>query len=237
MKNRYFGDIYDYFKYALLRRLTEVEGISTAVCWMLTEDDGGKDGHRTDYLREPERWSSFEPRVFEFLRHQVLERKTRNVRVIEKSKVLPKCRFYSGILTDDGVKRQRYFDQFLEFARGAAVVFFDPDNGIEVGSVKYGRRNSSKYLYWNEIELALRANHSLLVYQHLPPQPRGPLIRHVTRGLLQVNRGGAVFAIRTGKVAFFLVPRPSSMPQVRKSVAVIERTWEGVLTVSEHRLS
>lgn len=210
---------------------------STAVCWMLTEDDGGKDGHRTGYLREPERWRSFEPTLFEFLRRHVIERKTRNVRAVESSKVLPNCRFYSRILTDDCVQRQRYFDQFLGFARGAELVFFDPDNGIEVKSATYGRRNSSKYLYWNEIERTLRANHSLLIYQHLPPKPRRPLIRHLARRLLQVSGGEIVYVLRTGKVAFFLVPRRGSVALFRKGVSAVERTWNRVLTVSEHRLN
>lgn len=53
MKNQYFGDIYDYIKYGLLRRLSHYGNISTAVCWMLTENDDKKDGHRVNYLREP----------------------------------------------------------------------------------------------------------------------------------------------------------------------------------------
>ena len=127
MKNRYFGDIYDYIKYALLRRLMDEDGCSAAVCWMLTEDDGGKDGNRTGYLGEPARWSSFEPTIFEFLRRHVVERETRNVEAVQRSKILPNCRFYSRILTDDRVQRQRYFDQFIGFARGVELVFFDPD--------------------------------------------------------------------------------------------------------------
>ena len=237
MKNRYFGDIYDYIKYALLRRLMDEDGCSAAVCWMLTEDDGGKDGHRTGYLGEPARWSSFEPTIFEFLRRHVVERETRNVEAVQRSKILPNCRFYSRILTDDRVQRQRYFDQFIGFARGVELVFFDPDNGIEVKSARYGRRNSSKYLYWNEIERALRANHSLLIYQHLPPKPRGPLVRQVTKRLLQVSGGGIVYVFRTGKVAFFLMPRRGGVAQFKKGVSAVERTWNGVLTVSQYRLS
>ena len=234
MKDRYFGDIHDYIKYALLRQLTDPD-TSTAVCWMLTEDDGGKDGRHTDYLKEPEVWSSFDPNIFALLRHQVLERKNRRVRVIEKSDILPNCRFYSDILTDDYVQRRRYFDQFSSFARGASFVFFDPDNGVEVKSVKYGRRNSSKYLYWSEIELALRANRSVMIYQHLPPQPRTPLIGRATRRLLRLGKGGVVYTIRTGKVAFFLVPRRGSVPQFRKRVSAVEKTWGAVLRVSERR--
>src|SRR2546428_1795500 len=235
MKNRYFGDVHDYVKYSLLRHLGELEGTSTAVCWMLTEDDGERGGQRTNYLREPERWSSFEPPIFDFLRHQVLEKETRNVKAIEKSDVLPNCRFYSRILTDDFAQRQRYFDRFLKFARGAGFVFFDPVNGVEIKSVRYGSKNSSKYIYWKEIGLAIRANHTLLIYQHLPWQPRAPFINRLARLLLQICRGGSVYSVRTGQVAFFLVPQRGGTARFRKGVLDFGRTWEGILTISEHR--
>jgi hypothetical protein len=237
MKNRYFGDLYDYIKYSLIRQLIDPMGSRAVICWMLTEDGVGKDGQRTNYLREPGRWSSFEPDVFDFLRHQLLDRGTRNIRAIEKSNLLDNFRFFSTILTDDGSQRDRYFEQFIGFARGAQFVFFDPDNGVEVESVKYGRKNSSKYLYWNEIERALRANHTLLIYQHLPPKPRRPLIRHVTGRLLKASQSGIVHTIRTRRVAFFLVPRRGSVTQLRSRLTGAERKWKGILTVSEHRIN
>src|SRR6266487_1630696 len=228
MKNRYFGDLYDYIKYSLIRQLSDPEGARAVVCWMLTEDDVGEDGKRTNYLREPVRWSSFEPDVFDFLRNQLLDRGTRDVGAIERSDLLRNCRFFSTILTDESSQRDRYFDQFIGFARGAPFVFFDPDNGVEVKSVKYGRKNSSKYLYWSEIERALRANHTLLIYQHLPPKPRRPLIRHVTGRLLNASQSGIVYTIRTRRVAFFLVPRRGSVAQLRKRVTGAEAKWKGI---------
>ena len=39
MKHQYFGDIYDYLKYSLLRQLSPDGEISTVVCWLLTKDD------------------------------------------------------------------------------------------------------------------------------------------------------------------------------------------------------
>ena len=65
MKNQYFGDINDYRKYSLLRLLSGHGKISTAVCWMLTPDDLRPDGHRIQYLREPEKWRKFDPAVFD----------------------------------------------------------------------------------------------------------------------------------------------------------------------------
>ena len=53
MKNQYFGDGNDYFKYDLLIFLAEeLSGIKKlSIVWMLTEDDGSKDGGSGDYSR------------------------------------------------------------------------------------------------------------------------------------------------------------------------------------------
>lgn len=55
MKNQYFGDINDYHKYGLLRLLGGGGELATAVCWMLTPDDGRSDGGHTGYLHAPEK--------------------------------------------------------------------------------------------------------------------------------------------------------------------------------------
>jgi hypothetical protein len=53
VKNQYFGDINDYRKYGLLRVLTNGGEIRTAICWMLTADDGRGDGGFIDCLEQP----------------------------------------------------------------------------------------------------------------------------------------------------------------------------------------
>ena len=132
MKNQYFGDLYDYLKYSLLGHLTGHGQIHSAVCWMLTEDDQRRDGHRIEYLHQADSWSKFDPTVYSFLQEQVLGQKRRDVKAVEDSHLLANSRFYSDFLGDDASDRPSYISRFLEFARGAALVFFDPDNGIEV---------------------------------------------------------------------------------------------------------
>lgn len=52
VKDQYVGDICDFFKYALLRRI-QAAGGKLVVCWMLTESDGGSDGCKRAYLGDP----------------------------------------------------------------------------------------------------------------------------------------------------------------------------------------
>ena len=147
MKNQYFGDINDYKKYSLLRILSGNGQIETVVCWVLTEDDSRTDGSKIRYLEQPEKWQNYDPTVYEYLRKQVLDKGIRNVSYIEQDDIIPNCRFYREVINDNVGSRENFFSGFLEFAKGADLVFFDPDNGIEVKSIPRGRKSSSKYVY------------------------------------------------------------------------------------------
>jgi hypothetical protein len=63
---------------------------------------------------------------------------------LEKAAILPSTVYYSPLLTDDGAERQAYFQQLWHLVQDCDLVFFDPDNGLEIKSVPYGRKNSSK---------------------------------------------------------------------------------------------
>ena len=234
MKHQYFGDIYDYLKYALLRQLSRRGQVSTAICWMLTKYDETREGHRIHYLREPEKWSQFDPVVFGYLQRHVLERGVRNVKTLESSRLLPNSRFYTDPFTDDPTGRHQYFEKFLEFARGTGLAFFDPDNGIEIKSVKYGRKSSSKYLYWREIEQSYAHGYTLLIYQHLPPKPREQFIDALASKFSSVSDASVVYSISTPRVAFLVVPQKCDLAFYQENVAVVEKVWTEVARVREH---
>ena len=65
MKNQYFCDISDYYKYGLLRLITKHTSLNVGVCWMLTKDDGKKNDKRKQYLYQPDRWQHYDPKLFE----------------------------------------------------------------------------------------------------------------------------------------------------------------------------
>ena len=168
MKNQYVGDINDYRKYGLIRLLSDGGALRTAVCWMLTAGDGRADGEKTAYLRQPGEYRVYDPELFDRLEDLVLQRDARDVQAVEQAGILPAARFHSALLTDDPEQRRRYMDDFLALAKGCDLVFFDPDNGIEVKSVPLGRKDSAKYLHWSELKRVFAAGASVLIYQHFP---------------------------------------------------------------------
>ena len=234
MKNQYFGDIYDYIKYGLLRQLSCCGNVSTSVCWMLTENVDRRDGRRVNYLQEPEAWRTFDPPVFDCLRTAVLDRQERNIRAVEDSGLLPNTSFYSRLLTDGSDERRRYFDSFLESSQGKELVFFDPDNGLEIKSVEYGRKGASRYLFLREVSQSFSAGHSLLVYQHMPPKPRDPFIKDLASSLMREIDSESVFVFRTQRVAFLLVPQINQVGQFAEIASRVHSKWGDLLKIQRY---
>lgn len=216
----------------MLSRQGELE---TAICWILTPDDDTTDGCRIQYLEQPEKWRGFDPDLFECLRELVVGSGVRNVSALGQNSILPNCRFYSEVMQDDRETRQRFFQEFLDFAHGADLVFFDPDNGLEVKSVPMGRKNSSKYLYWSEVEAAYGAGHSLIIYQHLPRRPRKKFIRRLVSKFNTRTGVRRVFSCCTDHVVFFLIPRPDHEGLFIKRKREISDKWGEKMVVVEHR--
>jgi len=235
MKNQYFGDINDYRKYGLLRLLSDREKITTAVCWMLTPDDGRADGSLTDYLHQPEKWQHFDTPLFDHLRDLVLHRNLRDVRGVETVAILPSCRFAPGLLPDDAEGRAAYFETFAGVTEGCDLIFFDPDNGIEVRSKPRGRKDSSKYVYWHEIEDAFDAGHSLLIYQHFPRVKREPFIETKTRELAEKTGAREVFSFGTPHVLFLLAPQEERREFFRARSLGVTDFWGSQIAVVRHK--
>ncbi len=234
MKNQYFGDINDYRKYSLLRLLSEDGEINTGICWMLGPDDEGPDGRHTKYLEQPDKWRHFDPPLFDHLRELVLGQNIREVRDIETAGLLPGCRFAPGLLPDDAEGRARYFETFTDIAKDCELVFFDPDNGIEVKSKPYGHKGSSKYIYWRELIDCFAAGHSLLVYQHFPHVKRYPFIHRMARRLAEKTGADEVHSFRTSNVLFLLAPQERDRRFFRQRIQKVEDVWSSQIEVASH---
>jgi hypothetical protein len=205
VKNQYVADVNDFLKYGLLRAVTGPD-LQLAVIWMLTPGDGRTDGRRLAYLGAPERFRAMDPSLFDALK-RIVESGDRKVRAIEAARVLTGAVFFSDVLEDGLQARRSYFEQTWAVAGQLPLVFFDPDNGLEIGSVSKGKRNSAKYLYWDELQDAYARGHSLVVYQHFPRRARLAFLRTLSqraRDLLECQR---VFAVATAHVAFLMFPQ------------------------------
>jgi hypothetical protein len=170
------------------------------------------------------------------IKELVCRQGVREIRWIEKPDILPRCRFYSEIVPTDKHLRAEYFDGFLDLARDADLLFFDPDNGMEIKSLPLGRKNSDKYLYWNEVATAFQRGHSLLVYQHFGRQKRDPFIQDLAQEFGKETGVGTVYSFRTPNVVFFLVPQTDHQKLLVQGGEEVERLWGGQISVGRHNV-
>ena len=224
MKNQYFGDINDYRKYGLIRVLSNKGAIRTMVCWMLTENDSRTDGKHVSYLQKTDSWRMYDPELYGFLQ-DCLIKNNRNVKNIEKTSFLPSSKYYSTIVTDSREQREKYFSGLHALARNCDIVFFDPDNGIEVKSIKYGAKNSCKYVYWKELKASFEAGQSLLVYQHFPRMEHRKYISMIAERIQSELHVQTVVAMATAHVVYFLVPQDHRVKYFQQRVEVLQSVW------------
>ena len=176
MKDQYFGDINDYRKYGLLRSLQSSTKLNLLVAWMLTPDDGRRDGELRDYLQQPHRWKHFDPELYSALVSLLGQTRGRSVSLLESANLIPRAAFFSALVPDERRARNQWRADLASAASGADLVFLDPDNGLEVASKPIGRKGSSKYLAWQEVDILWSAGRSLLIYQHFPRKTRDAFV-------------------------------------------------------------
>jgi len=204
MKNQYFGDINDYKKYGILRILSNRGKIRIGICWMLTEDNNINEGNFTSYIHQPKRWREFDPPLFKSLECAITLNQ-RNVKLVEQMSLIENSHYFANILGDSSSGREIYFNEFSLAALSCDLIFFDPDNGIEVKSKPYCRSGSNKYVYWKELISFYEAGYSLLIYQHFPRLKREIFIENIMSDIRSKLKTELVMFFLTSNVLFILI--------------------------------
>jgi len=231
MKNQYFGDINDYRKYGLLRALQATGDGSLLVAWMLTPDDGGRDGGFRSYLEARPIWANHDPDLFAGLADLLRVSSQPSVSLIERSQLLPRTRYHSAVVPDGRLERDGWRKELLRAASGVDLVFLDPDNGIEVPSKPVGRKGSSKYVTWQEIQALWEGGCSLLIYQHFRREKRHAFTQRLVSEL--GRRTGACFteAFRTPHVLFLLAAQDRHAQRFGEVVPLLSERWNSQIEV------
>jgi hypothetical protein len=115
----------------------------------------------------------------------------------------------------------------IEAARDADLVFFDPDNGIEVPSKPIGCKGSSKYVTWQEIQGLWDMGCSLLIYQHFRRENRESFARRLVAET--GSRTGASFikVFRTPHVLFLLTAQDRHAQRFAQVLPILSERWDG----------
>ena len=195
MQDRYTGDVGDFGKYSLLRRLCalrdgDVEPLKLGVVWYqpnpeLITSETAPDGKFIAYLcpkqkdvgEEQEReYRCCDPPLYDTLR-EIVKSTSRCVEAVERANLLGTGTVFHRDRVPGPVqgargearaaKRQRWVDDALGATEGCDVVFLDPDNGLEPKAVPITRKMAPKYAYLEEVGKWLERCQSLMIYHHL----------------------------------------------------------------------
>lgn len=157
MQNKYFGDIHDFYKYLLLKEITK--DYKLGIHWCLKPDEmDKKDGEKL--LTDKEK------RLDPFLYDILTKYKSQNVMKIDAyfSKNHSHKVKYFSMLHEDPTNSLHYENMAFEALRTCEIIFFDPDNGIEVASIN--NKNKYKYISYNLLKKFWEYGKSLIIYQH-----------------------------------------------------------------------
>lgn len=235
MKDQYFGDVNDFRKYGLLRLLAHPESLRLGVCWMLTAPDGRSDGEFLAYLGQAKKHRHRDPALFDWLVQVVGQEKDRRTARIEASTILGAALFQSRLLTDALRDREAYFVECTEKFASCDLVFFDPDNGLEIKSVSRRHRDSCKFLYWQELASTFASGASVLIYQHFIREERGRFSARMGEELRSRLNPAAVFSFRTPHVLFLLAAQERHVLGFRTALAAFQSHWSPKQIVAEER--
>lgn len=234
MQNRYVGDIGDFGKYGLLKAMclsSKTDNgptLSLGVNWYLVPDEAhNDDGKHTGYLKltSPKRefYRDCDPELYDSLRG-INDKGPRNVASIRKQGVLPSTTiFYEEFLTFCDIRpyqtssrekrlayRKRWVKGALDATLNSDIVFFDPDNGLEV-SMKRNRKYGVKYAFFDELSPFFDRGQSLVVYQHINHTEKAE--KQIQRRLQEIKERltprAEPFALRFQRFsarAFFIIP-------------------------------
>ncbi len=150
---------------------------------------------------------------------------------VETAKIIPNGIYYPAILTDNRIERVRYFSDFASLSMECELVFFDPDNGLEVSSVGKGRKGSCKYVYWDELQQAYGTGKSLLVYQHFCRVKRDVFIKDLAEQARKKLGVSEVITFRTPHVLFLLFPQRAHEEILKRQSRVVEDVWGSQIQV------
>lgn len=218
MKHQYFGDINDYRKYGLLRILAQE--LRICVCWMLTPDDGRPDGNIRSYLNA--KTDPHDPELFQSLKTFAHRR---HVAHIEGSTLITGANYFGELVPQDIEARKDYFIRLKSLSAKSDLVFLDPDNGIEVRSCPKDRRNSPKYIYWDELAEICGQGKSLLVYQHFPRVKRDVYVPWLIKEAKQRLSAKTVIMLKAGNVGYLLVLQPKHEKKLKGILRRLDKSW------------
>ena len=162
MQNKYAGDVGDFGKLGMLRRINST-GLTLGINWYLMPDDGNNDGKHIGYLNDS-KFLGCDDELYRELK-SIVDGRRRCVRSLEDARFIPNTAFYSSILSRENT-RDSWHQDALKTLEGKDVVFLDPDNGLMPKSKSAIQYDGGKYVLPEELADYYSRGQSIIFYNH-----------------------------------------------------------------------
>ena len=230
----------DFAKYGLMRSFNSA-GFRTALAWYLFPDEGhNSDGKHIAYLGRDE-FRRCDPDLHDQMKSMV-DDDNRNILSVEQSKILgantlfhsekldfsdlPKLQSKAGKQKREK-RRAKWLSDCESETKGAQVVFFDPDNGIQGSKPRPYGNKGPKFLYWTDLKPFTERDQSLVIYNHA--SRNGDVSDQISRRLKEItNRvpyGSNAFAMLWRRFSvryFFVIPTDKMKNDISSTCAEME---------------
>jgi hypothetical protein len=191
MQNKYFGDIHDFYKYYFIRHISE--NYLLGINWCLVANESKKnDGKKPLTKCEKEKEGKL---------YTVLKKSKKNVGSIEG--YFPNKVKYFKEMLNDFYFAHIYEKNVIEKFDDRDIIFFDPDNGIEMQSTN--NKNKFKFVSYGLLAEFWNRGKSLIIYQHSDRSKNS--IKEKKNNLIRVLKCKAdnILVIQKGSVKYFLL--------------------------------
>jgi hypothetical protein len=224
MKNQYFGDVRDLFKYDLIQEIMQKSpGIKQfSFIPMLTENDTGSDGNKriTHVKKLRKRPGSQNSDLIEYLRkYDTIAPDDKNFREIgdffEEKGIRTAIYHPADHLPEDYFThggRDVYFSGIPNDYLTSALVFVDPDNGLEV------KKPSEKHIRYPEVRSLFERmsdDSLLMIYQHFPRKEHGDYTKLRLQELRDETKADPLWISDKEIIFFFLAKNGETHPDLK----------------------
>ena len=223
MKNQYFGDVRDLFKYDLIQWiLKEISSLQFTFIPMLTENDPKRgDGGKRDFDRAKKggRPGTHNKELMEFLKKYGDKRDFTEIENYFKPNGF-EIVIYKGHEYFDKRMRNKYFEKILEEYLRKSLVFVDPDNGLQI------KNSKEKHLLYSEVKALYNRmddDSILMIFQYFP-RARYKYKEYSPEGRankLEEETGDLPIYISDNEIIFFLLTKNEELKSQLEGV--IER--------------
>jgi len=209
MKNQYFGDNRDLFKYDLVYQIMQAHlAHHFTFIPMLTVPDGTGHGGKTD--RAQAKVSTENKELMYFL-DECVNKGRRDIKQLESifaEHAVKMTIYYGKDKYFFHEQRNEYFKQIGSELLAKSLVFVDPDIGLEV------KRSRKQHILYTEVEDLYRRmdkDSILMIYQHFPRENHQQYLNTRCQELKEKISGDWPVCIDDNEIIFFFLTKDESL--------------------------